>query len=378
MKRRALNEGVVVMYGVMAGGARLLLPPMFDVPLVRTLRAAMFERMARAKGVTLTASARRILVDLEESTTIRGNVTQGLRWVIDRFVPYSRLVDAAGNLVRTWGAGALMLRYLNEHRPENDPVMGEIEAERVRAGLRAALDVLELEQARAIADEALIPVRTVDSVPGLTRIERWTEAIAATAAELPAAWIDAAEQTFLATLRKYQQPVAGEQGVKARAHGGGSSSGGSARSASTRASLRSRRSDSHCARSASRSTSGCRASSSAASRRSKRLPAASFSSTSGATSTTASRRPGTGRVSAPSAAAATRRPAPEKGLPKFTTSTCSSSETSMRRTPPRGSAASGSRSSTACPAARSSSAISRSVTRGTASAPRSTSCVARA
>jgi hypothetical protein len=217
MKPRALNEGVLVMYGVMAGGARFLLPPMFDVPVVRMLRAAMFDRMARAQGVTLTASARRILVDLEESGTIRGNVTQGLRWVIDRLVPYSRLVDASGNLVRTWGAGALMLRYLTTHRPEQDPVMGEIEAERVRAAMRAALDVLELDQAKAIADEALIPVRTVNDVPGLTRVERWTEALAATAAELPAAWIDAAETTFLATLRKYQQPLAGDAGVKARA-----------------------------------------------------------------------------------------------------------------------------------------------------------------
>ena len=207
MTQRSHNEGVLVMYGVLAGGARLLLPPMFDVPLVRTLRAAMFDRMARAQGVTLTAGARRILVDLEEATTIRGNVTQGIRWLVDRFVPYSRLVDASGNLLRTWGAGALMLRYLTVHRPQHDPVMGEIEAERVRAGLRAALDVLELDQARAIADEALIPVRTVNDVPGLTRVEPWTEAIAATAAELPAAWIDAAEQTFLATLEKYQQPV---------------------------------------------------------------------------------------------------------------------------------------------------------------------------
>jgi hypothetical protein len=207
MTQRSLNEGVLVMYGVLAGSARLVLPPLFDVPIVRTLRAAMFDRMARARGVTLTAGARRILVDLEEAATIRGNVTQGLRWLVDRFVPYSRLVDAAGNLLRTWGAGALMLRYLTVHRPQHDPVMGEIEAERVRAGLRAALDVLELDQAKAIAEEVMLPVRTVDETPGLSRVERWSEAIAATVAEVPAAWIDAAEQTFLATLEKYQQPV---------------------------------------------------------------------------------------------------------------------------------------------------------------------------
>jgi hypothetical protein len=216
MNERSLNEGVLVMYGVLAGGARLVLPPTFDVPLVRSLRAAMFERMARARGVTLTAGARRIMVDLEEATTIRGNVTQGLRWMLDRLLPQTRLIDAAGNLLRTWGAGALVLRYLTTHRPDRDPVLGEIEAERLRAALRAALAVLELEQARVIADEAMLPVRNVDSVPGLSRVERWTEAIAATVAELPAAWIDAAEQTFLATLRKYDQPVAGEGGVDAR------------------------------------------------------------------------------------------------------------------------------------------------------------------
>lgn len=204
MKHRALNEGVLVMYGVLAGGARLLVPPMFDGPIVRALRAAMFERMARAQGVTLTAGARRILVDLEESATIRGNVTQGLRWVVDRFVPWSRVVDASANMIRTWGSGALLLRYLTNHRPSKDPVMGEIEAERVRAGLRAALDVLELDQARSIVDEAMAPVRQVDEVTGLSRVERWSEAIAATLAELPAAWIDAAEETFLATLKKYQ------------------------------------------------------------------------------------------------------------------------------------------------------------------------------
>ena len=82
--------------------------------------------------------------------------------------------------------------------------MGEIEAERVRAALRAALDVLELDQARSIVDEAMAPVRQVDEVTGLSRVERWNEAIAATLAELPAAWIDAAEETFLATLKKYQ------------------------------------------------------------------------------------------------------------------------------------------------------------------------------
>ena len=62
----------------------------------------MFDRMARAQGVTLTAGARRILVDLEGPPPSR-NVTQGIRWLVDRLVPYSRLVDASGNLLRAWG-----------------------------------------------------------------------------------------------------------------------------------------------------------------------------------------------------------------------------------------------------------------------------------
>lgn len=204
MAERAIRESVLVMYGALAGGARLLLPPMVDLPVVRALRVAMIDRMARAYGVTLTAGARRILVDIEESATIRGNVTQGFRLLLHRLVPGTRFVDASGNLFRTWGTGVLLGRYFAEHRPDKDAVLSEIEAERVRAGLRAALELLEPDQLRTVAEAALRPVYSVEAATALSRVERWSEAVAATLAELPAAWTDAAEETFLATLKKYR------------------------------------------------------------------------------------------------------------------------------------------------------------------------------
>ncbi|MBI5512850.1 MAG: hypothetical protein HY909_03735 [Deltaproteobacteria bacterium] len=205
MSERALNDVVLAMYGLMAGGARLLLPPTVDIPVVRTLRGAMFDRMARARGVTLTLGARRILVDIEESTTIRGNFAEGARWVIDRLIPGGRMVDAAGNLFRTFGAGLLLRRYFLEHRTVDDPVLAEIEAERIRVALRAALEVLALEHARAIAEEALLPVRQVEDARGLGIVQRWSEAAVATVAELPLAWLDAAEKVFVETLGRYRR-----------------------------------------------------------------------------------------------------------------------------------------------------------------------------
>jgi len=177
---------------------------MIDLPVVRALRVAMIDRMARAHGVTLTAGARRILVDIEESTTIRGNVTQGFRLLLHRLLPGTRFVDASGNLFRTWGTGVLLGRYFAGHRPNADAVLSEIEAERVRASLRAALELLEPDQMRSIATQAMRPVYEVDAPTALSRVERWSEAVAATLAELPAAWTDAAEEVFLATLKKYR------------------------------------------------------------------------------------------------------------------------------------------------------------------------------
>ena len=143
MSERAQSDSVLAMYGLLAGVARLGLPPLIDIPVVRTLRAAMVDRLARSYGVVLTHGARRILVDIEETATIRGNVTQGVRWVFERFVPGGRAVDAVNNVYRTYGAGLLLRRYFELHRTPADPVFSEIEAERVRAALRAGLALLD-------------------------------------------------------------------------------------------------------------------------------------------------------------------------------------------------------------------------------------------
>ncbi len=203
MTERAQSESVLVMYGVLAGGARMFLPPAVDLPVVRTIRAAMLDRMARAHGVTLTVGARRILVDIESVGTLRGNVAQGARWVIGRLLPGGRAVDAVNNLLRTYGVGALMQRYFTEFRPTDDAVLAEIEAERIRVALRAALNIMEVGHVLSIVDEALLPVRQARVSTDLGPVARWGEAAAATVAELPAAWLDAAERVFVTTLRQY-------------------------------------------------------------------------------------------------------------------------------------------------------------------------------
>ena len=204
MSERAQSDSVLAMYGFLAGGARLLLPPLVDVPVVRTLRAAMLDRLARSYGVTLTTGARRILVDLEETATIRGNVTQGVRWVIERFVPGGRAVDAVNNVYRTYGAGLLLRRYFEQHRTPADPVFSEIEAERVRAALRNALALLEVERAQDIVESLGLPIRTANELGPSSLLERWGEALAATLAEAPAAWLDVAEKRFVETLARYR------------------------------------------------------------------------------------------------------------------------------------------------------------------------------
>ena len=204
MSERAQSDSVLAMYGFLAGLARLGLPPLIDLPVVRTLRAAMVDRLARSYGVVLTHGARRILVDIEETATIRGNVTQGVRWVFERFVPGGRTVDAVNNVYRTYGAGLLLRRYFEVHRTPADPVFSEIEAERVRAALRSGLALLETERAQDLVEAVGLPMRTANDVPGASILERWGEAVAATLAEAPAAWLEVAEKRFVETLARYR------------------------------------------------------------------------------------------------------------------------------------------------------------------------------
>ena len=204
MSERAQSDSVLAMYGLLAGAARLALPPLVDLPVVRTLRAAMVDRLARSYGVVLTHGARRILVDIEETTTIRGNVTQGIRWAFERFVPGGRAADAVNNVYRTYGAGLLLRRYFEKHRTPADPVFSEIEAERVRAALRSGLALLETDRAQDLVEAFSLPMRTANEVPNTSILERWGEALAATLAEAPAAWLEVAEKRFLETLARYR------------------------------------------------------------------------------------------------------------------------------------------------------------------------------
>lgn len=204
MSERAQSDSVLAMYGLLAGVARLALPPLVDIPVVRTFRAAMVDRLARSYGVVLTAGARRILVDIEETATIRGNVTQGVRWAFERFVPGGRAVDAVNNVYRTYGAGLLLRRYFERHRTPADPVFSEIEAERVRAALRSGLALLETARAQDLARAVGLPMRTANDLAGASLLERWSEALAATLAEAPAAWLEVAEKRFVETLARYR------------------------------------------------------------------------------------------------------------------------------------------------------------------------------
>lgn len=204
MSERAQSDSVLAMYGLLAGAARLALPPLVDLPVVRTLRAAMVDRLARSYGVVLTHGARRILVDIEETATIRGNVTQGIRWAFERFVPGGRAADAVNNVYRTYGAGLLLRRYFEKHRTPADPVFSEIEAERVRAALRSGLALLETDRAQDLVEAFGLPMRTANEVPNTSILERWGEALAATLAEAPAAWLEVAEKRFLETLARYR------------------------------------------------------------------------------------------------------------------------------------------------------------------------------
>lgn len=196
-RERALSESAILGYGLLAGGARAILPPVVDLPFVRTLRGAMFDRMARAAGVTLTAEARRTLVDFEEPATSRGALEQALRWAAGRLLPFAGLIDGVRNVVLTYGAGALFRRYLELHRPEpRDPVMAQPEAERVRKAIVTALGVFSAEQARALVHEAMLPVRTVHDSKETSIVQRYGDAAVAAIAELPAAWLDAADAAF--------------------------------------------------------------------------------------------------------------------------------------------------------------------------------------
>ena len=198
---RPLPDTVLVAYGLLTGGGRLFLPPVWDIPFLRTVRGAMYDRQARAASVTITAEARRILVDLEEPTTGRGAVEQVARWAAGRFIPGAAAVDAARNALRTYAAGAIFERYLTRHRAEpRDPVLDGFEAERVRRALREAIDVLSVEHVRAItrlATESFDHARTSKEI---SIVQRYSDALVTAVAELPNSWVDVIDGSFVRAL----------------------------------------------------------------------------------------------------------------------------------------------------------------------------------
>jgi hypothetical protein len=196
---RPIPDTVLVAYGLLTGGARAVLPPVWDLPFVRTVRGALFDRLARGAGVTLTAEARRVLADLEEPASGRGVLEQAVRWVAGRFLPGAAVADGTRNVLHTYGAGALFRRYLEAHRPEpRDPVLSGIEAENVRRALRFSISVLSVEHVRAIARLAAATFRDADGASEISLVQRYGDAVVATIAEVPAAWLDVLDEAFRA------------------------------------------------------------------------------------------------------------------------------------------------------------------------------------
>jgi hypothetical protein len=192
-----MKDTVLLSYGLLAGGARVVLPPVVDLPFVRAVRGAMLDRLARTAGVTLTADARRILVDLDEPLTTRGVAEQAVRWAAGRFLPGAAAVDTLRNVMRTYGAGALFLRYLEQHRPEpRDAVIDGIEAAKVQRAMRGALNVVSLEHVRAIGQLLNSTFQAASRVKEHTLAQRYGDALLAALTDLPSAWVDVVDRDF--------------------------------------------------------------------------------------------------------------------------------------------------------------------------------------
>ena len=205
---RAIEDSALVSYGLLAGGVRVFVPPVFDLPFVRAVRGAMFDRLARAAEVTLTAEARRTLVDLEQSSTGRGAAEQALRWVAGRLIPWGPALDTVRNILRTYAAGVLFRRYLDVHRREpKDPVMTAIEAGRVRNALRASIEIASLDHLRAMARIAAESVKGVENSNGLSVVQRYSDVVVSTVAELPMTWVDVLDHEFARLVNATYPPL---------------------------------------------------------------------------------------------------------------------------------------------------------------------------
>lgn len=216
------STAVLFTYGLFTGAARVVVPPVIDVPFLRAVRGAMFERAARGSQVTLSAEARRVLSDLEMPTTALGVAEQAARWIAGKFLPGAMAFDVVRTVLTTYGAGALFVRYLEQHRGAEghsaDPVFDALEAEAVRHGLREAMDLFSPEQGRALVRvlEAVIQAGTSENTRGLPIPQRVGEALAVGARELPTQWLAGLEETFTREVALRRARRAGDTVVNVR------------------------------------------------------------------------------------------------------------------------------------------------------------------
>jgi hypothetical protein len=202
------SESRWIAYGAVSAALSRVLPPFVDGPFVRAVRGAMFDRVAKECGVTLTAEARKLLVTLDDPMSARGRVEKGARWLLTKVVPGLGAVDTTMHLVTTFTAGALLRRYL-ERRPKTDTgaIVDGFEATRIRRALKVALDFASAEHARGLATAVGsgagaavqgFELERASESPSAAKIlaSRAIAAAEAGASAVPVAWVDAIEPIF--------------------------------------------------------------------------------------------------------------------------------------------------------------------------------------
>lgn len=203
-------------YGLFSGAARVVLPPVVDVPFVRAVRGAMFERVAKGSNVVLSGEARRVLAELETPPSARSVAEQAARWLAGKVLPGAQAFDITRTVLTTYGAGALFARYLDEHREQgsnkHDPVFDALEAEAVRHGLREAMDLFSPEQGRALVRvlEAVVKAGVGEGAQGMALPQRVGMALAVGARELPAQWLSGLEESFVREVELRKAKRAGD------------------------------------------------------------------------------------------------------------------------------------------------------------------------
>ncbi len=196
-----ISDSVLISYGLIAGGARMIVPPVLDLPFIRAIRGAMFDRLSREAGVTLTAEARRALVDFEAATSKRGATEQAFRWAAGRFVPGASAVDAVRNILRTYAQGVLFRRYLDEHRsPPKDSVLSGLEAGRVQKAMASAIDTATMAHVQAISKMAFDAMRNPHAASDAGFVQKYSDALVSTVAELPMTWMNVLDADFAKAL----------------------------------------------------------------------------------------------------------------------------------------------------------------------------------